>query len=91
MIFKTERTVPVVRLTDPKDRLAPKVVMALILVLIAVLVACGGNTSGPGPGGAGSNASLPAVSQTLNGVTPVSLSMDDYLGSTVVLYFSFPG
>ena len=79
------------RLTDPKDRLAPKVVMALILVLIAVLVACGGNTSGPGPGGAGSNASLPAVSQTLNGVTPVSLSMDDYLGSTVVLYFSFPG
>ena len=67
--------------TDPKERMAPKAAMALILMSIAVLTACGGDASGPGP----------AVSQTSNGVTAVSLSMDDYLGSTVVLYFSFPG
>ena len=79
------------RLTGPKKQLAPKALMALILVLTAVLMACGGATSGSKPSGAAGNAVGPAVSQTSNGVTAVSLSMDDYLGSTVVLYFSFPG
>ena len=79
------------RSTDPKERPAPKAVMASILALIAVLVACGGDISGAGPGGASGNASPPAVSQTSNDVAAVSLSMDDYLGSTVILYFSFPG
>ena len=83
-------TKPAVPLTGPKEQSAPKVVMASILVLIAVLVACGGDISGAGPGGAAGNASPPADSQTSNDVTAVSLSMDDYLGSTVVLYFSFP-
>ena len=79
------------RSTDPKERPAPRVVIASILGLIAVLMACGGDTSGAGPGRAAENASPPAVSQTSNDVTAVSLAMDDYLGSTVVLYFSFPG
>ncbi len=69
----------------------PKALMALILISIAVLAACGGDASGPAPGGAANNASASAVSQPSNGVPVVSLSMDDYLGSTVVLYFSFPG
>ena len=79
------------RLTDPKDRLAAKVVMALILVLTAVLMACGGDTSGSGPRGVPGSAGPSTVSQSSSAVPAVSLSMDDYLGSTVVLYFSFPG
>ena len=79
------------RLTNPKAQLASKALMALILVSIAVLTACGGDASGSASGGAGNNASPSAVSQSSSTVPAVSLSMADYLGSTVVLYFSFPG
>ena len=64
--------------------------MALIALLsasAAVLTACGGDVSG----GAVKSSNPSAVSQSSSMVQPVSLSMDDYLGSTVVLYFSFPG
>ena len=91
MILETEGTVPPVRLTNPKAPLAPKALMALILVSIAVLMACGGDASGPAPGRAANIANQSAVPQSADVMLVVSLTMDDYLGSTVVLYFSFPG
>jgi len=68
-----------------------KVLTALVVASAAVLMACGGDASGPEIGAAANSANPPAVSQSANEVLAVSLSMDDYLGSTVVLYFSFPG
>lgn len=70
---------------------AQKLLLALILAAAAVLMACGGDTSGPASAGAAKNAALSTLPQWSSGVPAVSLSMDDYLGSTVVLYFSFPG
>ena len=69
----------------------PKALMVLILVSIAVLTACGGDKSGSASGGAANIADQPAVPQSADVMPVVSLSMADYLGSTVVLYFSFPG
>jgi len=85
MIFENERTVPAVKLTNSKA------LIALLLVSAAALTACGGGASGSASGGPAKSASPAAISQSASGVQPVSLSMDDYLGSTVVLYFSFPG
>ena len=65
--------------------------MALILVSIAVLTACGGDAPGSASGGAANIGDQPAVPQSADVMPVVSLSMADYLGSTVVLYFSFPG
>ena len=70
---------------------SPKALIALILISTAALTACGGDASVPASSGTGNNASPSAVSQSSSVVPAVSLSMDDYLGSTVVLYFSFPG
>ena len=70
---------------------APKILLALISASVAVLMACGGDATGSELGEAANNASPSAVSQSAGPVQAVSLSMDDYLGSTVVLYFSFPG
>ena len=61
--------------------------MFSVSVAAAVLMACGGSS----PGGTANDAGPYSASQTPNAVTAVSLSMNDYLGSTVVLYFSFPG
>ena len=61
--------------------------MLLILLSTAALTACGGGASG----GAANNAGPSAVVQSPGAVPAVSLAMDDYLGRTVVLYFSFPG
>ena len=55
----------------------PKGLLALIMIAAVALTACGGNASGPTSGA--------------DAMPVVSLDMDDYLGSTVVLYFSFPG
>ena len=68
----------------------PKALIALILTLAASLMACGGNEPGPMPGGA-ANSAISSTAQSSGTVQAVSLSMDDYLGNTVVLYFSFPG
>lgn len=76
---------PAVKFTNPKA------LLALILASAAVLTACGGDASGSKPDKAANSASPSSVSQSANRVQAVSLSMDDYLGSTVVLYFSFPG
>ncbi len=70
---------------------APKLLITLMLASAAVLTACGGDAPGPELGRAANSASPSAVSQSDSGVQAVSLAMDDYLGSTVVLYFSFPG
>jgi len=70
---------------------SPKALIALIFASAAVLTACGGGASAPASGGPVNSASPSAVSQSAAGVQPVSLSLDDYLGSTVVLHFSFPG
>ncbi len=67
-----------------------KALIALILISTAVLMACGGDASGPASIGAANNA-IPSPAQSASGVRSVSLSMDDYLGGTVVLYFSLPG
>ena len=69
----------------------PKALMALILISIASLAACGGDASGSAPGGAANIGNLSVVPQSADVMPVVSLSMADYLGSTVVLYFSFPG
>ena len=83
-MIQTKRTTPALKLGNPK---ALTFLMLFILVSAAALAACGGNESG----GAANDVGSLAVVQTANAVEPVSLSMDDYLGSTVVLYFSFPG
>ncbi len=69
----------------------PKALMSLILITTVALMACGGDASGPASGGAANIAGQSAVPQSADVVPMVSLSMADYLGSTVVLYFSFPG
>ena len=55
-----------------------KGLLGLILIAAVALTACGGDASSTGP-------------QPADAMPVVSLEMDDYLGSTVVLYFSFPG
>lgn len=60
----------------------PKGLLALILIAAVALTACGGDAS---------TAGSQALTQPADALPAVSLSMDDYLGSTVVLYFSFPG
>ena len=67
-------------LTNPKD------LLGLILIAAVVLTACGGNASSPA-----SDTVPQSFTQPADAIPVVSLSMDDYLGSTVVLYFSFPG
>ena len=69
----------------------PKALMALIIITTVVLTACGGDASDSASGGAAKIADQPAVPQSADVMPAVSLSMEDYLGSTVVLYFSFPG
>ena len=69
----------------------PKALIALILASAAVLTACGGGASGSESSATAINTSPSAASQSAGVVQAVSLSMDDYLGRTVVLYFSFPG
>ena len=59
-----------------------KGLLGLILIAAVALTACGGGASSTGP---------QTVSQPADAMPVVSLEMDDYLGSTVVLYFSFPG
>ena len=59
-----------------------KGLLGLILIAAVALTACGGDAS---------NTSPQTVSQPADAMPVVSLEMDDYLGSTVVLYFSFPG
>ena len=74
--LETVRSLPKVNLANSKG------LLGLIFIAAVALTACAGDSGaaatdiGPQPADA-----LPAV----------SLSMDDYLGSTVVLYFSFPG
>jgi len=59
----------------------------IMLALTAALAGCGGNTAV-----SGANDSGPPAADGPGGAVPaVSLAMDDYLGKTVVLYFSFPG
>ena len=69
----------------------PKALMALILISTVVLTACGGDASGSASARAVKIADGSAVPQSADAMPVVSLTMDDYLGSTVVLYFSFPG
>ena len=64
----------------------PKGLLALILIAAVALTACGGNASSSASGTVPQTFTQPA-----DAIPVVSLSMDDYLGSTVVLYFSFPG
>ena len=59
-----------------------KGLLGLMLIAAAALTACGGDAASTGP---------QTLTQSAGGISAVSLEMDDYLGSTVVLYFSFPG
>ena len=59
-----------------------KGLLGLILISAVALTACGGDAPEAGP---------QTVAQPADAMPVVSLEMDDYLGSTVVLYFSFPG
>ncbi len=63
-----------------------KGLLGLILIAAVALTACGGDASNPASG-----AGPQAVARSAEAMPVVSLSMDDYLGSTVVLYFSVPG
>ncbi|MCH7735770.1 MAG: hypothetical protein IH872_00050 [Chloroflexi bacterium] len=64
----------------------PRALMALVMITAVGLTACGGTS-----GGAATDAGPQTVARSADAIPVVSLSMDDYLGSTVVLYFSFPG
>ncbi len=59
-----------------------KGLLGLILIAAVALTACGGDAP---------EAGSQTVAQPADAMPVVSLEMDDYLGSTVVLYFSFPG
>ncbi|MCH8799409.1 MAG: hypothetical protein IH963_00715 [Chloroflexi bacterium] len=63
-----------------------KTLIGLMLITAAALMACGGDA-----GGGAANVGPQPVTRSTDAVPVVSLAMDDYLGSTVVLYFSFPG
>ena len=63
-----------------------KALIGLILITAVALMACGGSL-----GGGETNAGPQIAAHSADAVPVVSPSMDDYLCSTVVLYFSFPG
>ncbi len=74
--LKIKRSLPNMNVARSKG------LLGLMLIAAVALIACGGNATGAGP---------QTIAQPSDALPAVSLSMDDYLGSTVVLYFSFPG
>lgn len=80
MIVKAERGLSKAKLANAKT------LIGLMLITAAALMACGGDA-----GGGAANVGPQTATRSTDAVPVVSLAMDDYLGSTVVLYFSFPG